>query len=98
MAVGVVDGLEAVHIADDHGKVGLPLLVNGQNLLKRPAIQRIGQCVMLGLMTDELLRLLVFQVNFVVGYGQVLQLRRAHHRKDLPVLDAFAVQQQRLYD
>ena len=53
---------------------------------------------MLGLMTDELLRLLVFQVDFVVGHGQVLQLRRAHHRKDLPVLDALSVQQQRLYD
>ena len=53
---------------------------------------------MLGLMTDELLRLLVFQVDFVVGHGHVLQLRRAHHRKDLRVLDALSVQQQRLYD
>ena len=97
MSVSVVDMFKNVNVTDNHCKRLLAVLIDIQDLFKRTAVQCAGQRVVLGLVADDLLRLLVFAVDFVVGQCQVLQFCRAHHREDLPAPDALTVVHQRFY-
>ena len=60
MSVSVVDMFKNVNVTENHCKRLLAVLIDIQDLFKRTAVQCAGQRVVLGLVADDLLRLLVF--------------------------------------
>ena len=98
MSIGIVHRFEGIHIHQDQGKLTAVLVIKLQQPVEAAPVQKSGQRIMLRLVPHQLRPLLIFPVNFVVGFRQHLQLVGTVNGEDRALQYALVIAQQGLHN